>query len=54
MQNFVKNNEVMKKCHGITTSLRQACNHPSLVTKDYNVDVKLLNLDRDRPRKTIT
>ncbi|KAH9974278.1 SNF2 family N-terminal domain-containing protein [Lactifluus volemus] len=41
MQKFMKNNEVMKNYTNVMVlllRLRQACNHPSLVTKDYNVD----------------
>ncbi|KAI0299413.1 SNF2 family N-terminal domain-containing protein [Multifurca ochricompacta] len=41
MQKFVKNNEVMKNYTNVMVlllRLRQACNHPSLVSKDYNTD----------------
>ncbi|KAH9968098.1 SNF2 family N-terminal domain-containing protein [Russula dissimulans] len=41
MQEFVKNDEVMKNYTNVMVlllRLRQACNHPSLVTKDYNTD----------------
>ncbi|KAH9996318.1 SNF2 family N-terminal domain-containing protein [Russula vinacea] len=41
MKKFVKNNEVMKNYTNVMLlllRLRQACNHPSLVSKDYNTD----------------
>ncbi|KAI9513461.1 SNF2 family N-terminal domain-containing protein [Russula earlei] len=41
MKKFAKNNEVMKNYTNVMVlllRLRQACNHPSLVTKDYNTD----------------
>ncbi|KAH9034929.1 SNF2 family N-terminal domain-containing protein [Lactarius hengduanensis] len=41
MQKFVKNDEVMKNYTNVMVlllRLRQACNHPSLVSKDYNTD----------------
>ncbi|KAN0139248.1 SNF2 family N-terminal domain containing protein [Lactarius tabidus] len=41
MQKFVKSGEVMKNYTNVMVlllRLRQACNHPSLVSKDYNTD----------------
>ncbi|KAF8497540.1 SNF2 family N-terminal domain-containing protein [Russula emetica] len=41
MKKFVKNDEVMKNYTNVMVlllRLRQACNHPSLVSKDYNTD----------------